>query len=160
MNRLRHLVDRALEFLLATLMAGMVIAVLWQVFTRFVLRDPSSMTEELVRFGLIWLGLLGAAYGFGKRYHLAIDLLHRRSSKTAQRRLDLVTHLSVIVFAFWVLIVGGFRLVDLTLAMGQTSAALEIERGYIYLALPISGLAMIFYSVMSMLEALRGHARS
>ena len=160
MNRLRHLVDRALEVLLATLMAAMVMAVLWQVFTRFVLRDPSSMTEELVRFGLIWLGLLGAAYGFGKRYHLAIDLLHRRSSKRSKRGLDLVTHLSVIVFAFWVLIIGGFRLVDLTLAMGQTSAALEIERGYIYLALPISGLAMIFYSVVSMLEALRGHARS
>jgi len=159
-NRLRHLVDRALEVLLATLMAAMVMAVLWQVFTRFVLRDPSSMTEELVRFGLIWLGLLGAAYGFGKRYHLAIDLLHRRSSKSIKRGLDLVTHLSVIIFAFWVLIVGGYRLVDLTLAMGQTSAALEIERGYIYLALPISGLAMIFYSVVSMLEALRGHARS
>jgi TRAP-type C4-dicarboxylate transport system permease small subunit len=159
-NRLRRLVDRTLEFLLATLMAAMVIAVLWQVFTRFVLRDPSSMTEELVRFGLIWLGLLGAAYGFGKRYHLAIDLLHRRSGTTTKRRLDLVTHLSVIVFAFWVLIIGGFRLVDLTLAMGQASAALEIERGYIYLALPISGLAMIFYSLMSMLEVLRGHVRS
>ena len=146
--------------MLATLMATMVMAVLWQVFTRFVLRDPSSITEELVRFGLIWLGLLGAAYGFGKRYHLAIDLLHRRSSKSTKRGLDLVTHLLVIVFAFWVFVIGGSRLVDLTLAMGQTSAALEIERGYISLALPFSGLAMIFYSLMSMLEALRGHARS
>ena len=160
MNRLRHLVDRALEFLLATLMATMVMAVLWQVFTRFVLRDPSSITEELVRFGLIWLGLLGAAYGFGKRYHLAIDLLHRRSSKSTKRGLDLVTHLLVIVFAFWVFVIGGSRLVDLTLAMGQTSAALEIERGYVYLALPFSGLAMIFYSLVFIVEALRGHRRS
>jgi TRAP-type C4-dicarboxylate transport system permease small subunit len=141
-------------------MAAMVMAVLWQVFTRFILRDPSSMTEELVRFGLIWLGLLGAAYGFGKRYHLAIDLLHRRSSKSGKMGLDLITHVTVIVFAFWVFIIGGFRLVDLTLALGQTSAALEIERGYIYLALPLSGLAMVFYSLASMTETLRGKVRS
>ena len=52
-------VDRALERALAVLMAAMVLAVLWQVATRYLLRDPSSLTEELARFGLMWLGLLG-----------------------------------------------------------------------------------------------------
>ena len=56
-------------------MAIMVIAVLWQVFTRFVLGSPASGTDELVRFALLWLSLLGASYGFGRRAHLAIDLL-------------------------------------------------------------------------------------
>ena len=110
MNRLRDLVDRALEILLATLMAAMVVAVLWQVFTRFVLRNPSSVTEELMRFGLIWLGLFGAAYGFGKRYHLTIDQLAQRSSEKGKMVLDLLTHLTIILFAFWIFVIGGFRL--------------------------------------------------
>ena len=72
---LKEHVDRALELILATVMAAMVLAVLWQVATRYLLRDPSSLTEELARFGLMWLGLLGASYGFGQRAHLAIELL-------------------------------------------------------------------------------------
>jgi TRAP-type C4-dicarboxylate transport system permease small subunit len=149
------MVDRALEALLATLMALMVLAVLWQVFTRFVLRDPSSIMEELVRFGLIWVGLLGAAYGFGKRLHLSMDLLARRLSGKNQVALDCIMQLSVIFFALSILIIGGSRLVDLTLAMGQTSAALQIKRGYVYVALPFSGIMIIFYAASALVDNLR-----
>ena len=57
------------------LMSVMVIDVSWQVASRFVFRAPSSFTEELAGFLLIWIGLLGAAYGFPTRAHLGIDLL-------------------------------------------------------------------------------------
>jgi TRAP-type C4-dicarboxylate transport system permease small subunit len=136
-------------------MALMVLAVLWQVFTRFILRDPSSTMEELVRFGLIWVGLLGAGYGFGKRLHLSMDLLTQRLASKNRARLDLLIQLFVIVFATSVLIIGGSRLVDLTLAMGQTSAALQIKRGYVYVALPFSGAVIIFYSALAFAENLR-----
>jgi TRAP-type C4-dicarboxylate transport system permease small subunit len=155
MKTVRATVDRVLEALLATLMALMVLAVLWQVFTRFILRDPSSTMEELVRFGLIWVGLLGAAYGFGKRLHLSMDLLTQRLSSKNRAGLDCLIQICVIVFASSVLIIGGSRLVDLTLAMGQASAALQIERGYVYLALPFSGAVIIFYSALSFAESLR-----
>jgi TRAP-type C4-dicarboxylate transport system permease small subunit len=155
---IRAATDRVLEALLAALMALMVLAVLWQVFTRFVLRNPSSTMEELVRFGLIWVGLVGAAYGFGKRVHLSMDLLSRRLSAKRQARLDLIIQLTVIFFAVSVLIIGGSRLVDLTLAMGQTSAALEIKRGYVYIALPLSGMVIIFYAALAFVESL-GRAR-
>jgi TRAP-type C4-dicarboxylate transport system permease small subunit len=154
-TRIKAAVDRALEALLATLMALMVLAVLWQVFTRFVLRDPSSTMEELVRFGLIWVGLLGAAYGFGKRLHLSMDLLARRLSPRNRAGLDCIIQVSVIFFALTVLIIGGSRLVDLTLAMGQTSAALQIKRGYVYIALPFSGAVIIFYAALAFVDSLR-----
>jgi TRAP-type C4-dicarboxylate transport system permease small subunit len=155
MTRIRDWVDRVLEISLAILMAGMVVLVLWQVFTRFALRDPSSMTEELVRFGLIWVSLLGAAYGFGKKLHLSMDLLARRLSSRGRLGLELFIQISVIAFALLVLVVGGSRLVDLTLALGQTSAALQIKRGYVYLALPFSGLVVMFYAALSLTETLR-----
>lgn len=136
----RH-VDRTLELVLAVLMAAMVIVVLWQVATRYLLRDPSSVTEELARFGLIWLGLLGASYGFGRRAHLAIELLPRN------RIVELVVAASVTLFAVLVLVVGGLRLVSATLALGQTSPALRLERGYLYLALPLAGALIVFYMI-------------
>jgi TRAP-type C4-dicarboxylate transport system permease small subunit len=149
----RH-VDRALEMILAAVMAAMVLAVLWQVATRYLLRDPSSLTEELARFGLMWLGLLGASYGFGQRAHLAIELI---PLTWRTRILELVVAACVAAFAILVLIIGGLRLVNATLTLGQTSAALQIERGYVYLALPLSGALILFYTVEAALPRARNH---
>ncbi|HBX67752.1 MAG TPA: TRAP transporter small permease, partial [Balneolaceae bacterium] len=62
--------NKCLEYFLATLMALMLISVCWQVLTRYVLATPSSFTDELARYLLIWIGTLGAAYTSGKRLHL------------------------------------------------------------------------------------------
>ena len=98
---MKAIVDRFLEGALAAILGGMVLVVSWQVLTRFLLRQPSSITEELVRFALVWLALLGASYGFGQRAHLPIDLLPRGP------KLDLVVRAAVAVFASVVLVFGG-----------------------------------------------------
>ncbi|HSF17479.1 MAG TPA: TRAP transporter small permease [Vicinamibacteria bacterium] len=144
MSRLKACVDRTLEVVLAVLMTAMVLVVLWQVATRFLLRDPSSVTEELARFGLMWLGLLGASYGFGRNAHLAIDLI---DPEHRSRGLDAIVAATVVLFAVAVIVMGGFRLVEATLALGQTSTALRFERGYVYLALPLSGVLVVFYTI-------------
>jgi hypothetical protein len=64
-------------------MAVSVLNVLWQVFTRFVIRHPSSYTEELARYLLVWVGLLGAAYASGHKLHLAIDLFSQKMKPAA-----------------------------------------------------------------------------
>ena len=53
------------------------------------------------------------------------------------------------------LVVGGSGLVWLTLDLGQTSAALQIPLGYVYLVLPLSGLLMMYYSALHGREALK-----
>ena len=123
---------------------------LWQVFTRFVLRDPSTFTEELARYLLIWVGLLGAAYAAGQRKHLAVDLLPTRLAGRARRRLLRFIEACVLVFALAVLVVGGGRLVWVTLYLQQTSAALQVPLGYVYLALPLSGLLIAFYAAYAL----------
>ena len=49
--------------------------VLWQVISRYALVNPSTITEELSRFLLMWLGLFGASYTLAEKGHLAIDIL-------------------------------------------------------------------------------------
>ncbi len=147
MNRVRALVDKVLEFAVVVVMGALVLDVLWQVFTRFVLQDPSSFTEELARYLLIWVGLLGAAYAAGKRMHLALDLLPNKLTGRNARRLEIFVEACAFLFALFALVIGGFRLVMVTLVLGQTSAALQIPIGWVYLVIPISGLLIMFYSV-------------
>lgn len=149
MNRLRAAVDRGLAALLVVLMTAMVGNVLWQIFTRYVLRRPSSYTEELARFLLIWVGLLGAAYALGRGMHLAIDVVVERLGRRFSRATALLAAGAVVLFAVAVMGVGGTNLVRLTLLLEQTSAALAIPLGWVYLALPLAGALMTFYAVDS-----------
>ena len=151
----RRVVDHALEWLLVTLMSVMVVNVLWQVATRFLLRNPSSFTEEIARYLLVWVGVLGGAYAVGKRIHLAIDLLPSKLEGRRKAMLELFIEGCIFVFAALVLVFGGTGLVWLTLDLGQTSAALQIPLGFVYLVLPLSGLLMMFYSGLHGAEALK-----
>ena len=78
---IRDKIDRFLGWALVVIMSLMVVNVLWQVFSRFVLGDPSSYTEELARYLMIWVGVLGAAYVSGKNKHVAIDYFPTKFSE-------------------------------------------------------------------------------
>jgi TRAP-type C4-dicarboxylate transport system permease small subunit len=117
----------------------MTLDVLWGVFTRYVLANQASWSEELARFLLIWIGLLGAAYATGQRMHLSIDLLKNKPVRLIAA--------GIILFAFSVMVVGGTRLVLLTAQLGQTAPALGIPMSLVYAVVPISGLLIVYYRI-------------
>jgi len=147
MKTLTMWVDKVLTTFLISLMALIVLVVTWQVVTRFLMSTPSSVTEELARFLLIWIGVLGSSYALRTRAHLGIDILSTKLQGRQKDYLTLGIYLLVILFAALVMVVGGVRLVILTFSLEQISAALGIRMGYIYLVLPLSGSLMIYYSV-------------
>lgn len=149
---MRKQIDKGLELLLIGLMVLLVVDVLWQVLSRYVLASPSSFTDEVAGFLLIWVGLLGAAYVAGREEHLAIDLLVRRASKRGQYRLRQMGYGCICLFALAVLVVGGSWLVYTRFHLGVTSASLEINLGYVYLALPLSGLLTAYYAIDSLFK--------
>jgi len=128
----------------------MVITVTWQVFSRYVLNDPSSFTEELSRYLMIWLGLLGASYLFGQKSHLAITLLADSIPSKLNTVLQLIINMLILSFVSLAMIRGGCQLISRTLQ--QFSPALHIPMGYVYCILPLSGCLIILYIVMNMLE--------
>lgn len=156
MKTLRHALDTVLGWTIALLMAAMVVNVLWQVFTRFILKNPSSFTEESARYMMIWVGLLGAAYASGRKSHLALDLLTSGLVGARKRMSEIIIHTVVLAFALAAMVGGGFRLVWIQLSLGQQSVALQIKLGYVYLVVPIAGVLIAFYSILSLIDALRG----
>lgn len=149
---MRKRIDTILEYLLIGLMAVMVVNVVWQVTSRYLLGDSSSFTEELARFLLIWLGLLGAGYATGKRMHLAIDLLPATLTGKKAWNLNAVINSLVGLFGLGVMFIGGIYLVSMTFALQQTSAALSLPLGYVYLVMPLSGLLIVYYSIANIFK--------
>ena len=153
--RIKSTMDVVLGWALVVLMGLAVVNVLWQVFTRFVLGNPSSFTDELARYLLIWVGLFGAAYASGKRMHLSIDLLRTKLGGRAVHWHSIVVVVIVGVFALFVMVIGGVRLVSLSFLLGQTSAALNVPLGVVYLALPVSGALIVVYLSLFVIERVR-----
>jgi len=148
---LRQKIDKGIASLLSLIMALMVINVLWQVFTRFVMSNPSSFTDELARYLMIWVGVLGAAYISGKNMHVAIDFLSNKLSENKQKKLSMLVHLIVILFALLVFVIGGLRLVYITAILKQYSPALHIPLAVVYAVIPLSGLLIIYYKMNDIL---------
>ncbi|TQV86329.1 TRAP transporter small permease [Exilibacterium tricleocarpae] len=138
------------------LMAALVMAVLWQVATRYLLHNPSSYTDELARYLMIWVALLGAALMTGRRGHLAIDILPGRLAPARRRYLDMFINSLIALFGLLVMVVGGSRLVFITLTLEQASPALQIPLGYIYLVIPFSGVLIVVYSLLNTIDTRRG----
>lgn len=150
--KLRAKVDKMLFGVLIVLMGLMVLNVLWQVASRYLLQSPSSFTDELSRYLLIWVGLLGAAYVTGKKMHLAIDILPSKLGGKKERNLNILINCLVGLFALFAMVWGGMNLVYITLKLEQTSAALRLPLGYVYLVIPLSGLLIIYYSIANLFE--------
>jgi len=144
---MKTLLDRILESTLFLLMVLICVSVLWGVFTRYALGSQASWSEELARFLLIWIGLLGTAWASGQRMHLAITLLPEYLQGQQQAYLLRFIDLLVLLFAAAVLLVGGGRLVYLTNMLGQSSPAMGIPMEAVYLVLPLSGLIIIYYKL-------------
>ena len=149
---MRKKLDQILAHSLSALLGLMVLNVLWQIASRYLLNDPSAFTDELSRYLLIWVGLLGAAYASGKGMHVAIELLERALNEKQKHIQNLVIKCIVIIFSLLVLIVGGLRLVLISFQLGQTSSAMQIPLGYVYLALPLSGILIVYYSFSDLLN--------
>ncbi len=149
MKAISQLLERALAHLLVVLMALMVLDVTWQVATRFITQNPSSFTEELARFLLMWIGLLGAAYAYRKQSHLSLDLMLQSVNYEKRMMLVRVSHVLCFAFSASVMVYGGMKLMSLTLTLDQTSAALGIPMGYVYSCLPISGLLICWFAIDS-----------
>lgn len=155
MKRLISTIDSFLKWFVIIVMAANVINVLWQVFTRFVMGNPSSWTEELARYLLIWVALLGAAYTHRVKGHIAIDVFANKFTGKAQHYSRMFIQFCVFAFALVVMVVGGLYLMNLTLTLGQISAALQIKMGYVYAVIPLGGILIMLYSGLYFIDHLR-----
>lgn len=142
LNKIKFCIDRCLFILLFIIITSILTCICLQVFSRYLLKHPFVFTEELVRFLLIWLGLLGASYTFGTRGHIALTLILDKFKGNIKKIVNTLIDILVLVFSILVLIIGGFKLILIT--QTQLSSVLTIPIWWVYIVAPISGIMTTF----------------
>ena len=137
----KSVINKVLAALCTILLVFMTFLVIWQVFTRYVLNDPASFTEELVRYSLIWTGFIGAAYAFSSREHMALTFLRDKLEPNKKRLVTIGVDALILIFAFAILFVGGAKLAFA--ASMEYSALLGVPRSLVYAMAPVSGLFIV-----------------
>ncbi|MBF0686574.1 MAG: TRAP transporter small permease [Cellulomonas sp.] len=158
MTRAKLLLDRLLTWVCVVLFAVLVVDVTWQVFTRQVLDQPSTWSEELAKYLFIWLGLFASALVFGERGHIAVDFAVKKLPGKVQVVVAVLVQLAILVFTALVLVWGGLQVVEL--AWDQNLTGLPVNVGPLYLALPISGVLIALYTVYHLVRILTGAERA
>ena len=157
---IRETINKVLEWFLVILMSILVIDVLWQVASRYIMNSPSSYTDELAGYLLIWVGLLGAAYVAGKREHLAIDLLIQRSSPQRRYKLEMLISIVIIIFAITVMIIGGSWLVYTRFYLSVKSSAIGLPLGIVYMVLPVSGILIAYFDIDNIYNMVKANRKN
>ncbi|MHB1064937.1 MAG: TRAP transporter small permease, partial [Georgenia sp.] len=153
MKAFSNVLDRVLSVACIVLFAVLVVVVTWQVFSRQVLSDPSTWSEEAARYVFVWLGLFGSALVFSERGHIAVDFLVRKFPKPLMRATLIFVQLTIIALAAIVFVYGGWKYIQQS--SGQQLSALPFNVGQMYVVMPITGMLIIWYAVTHLIEALR-----
>lgn len=150
MKALRNVLTKLLNVLAGVSFIAMVVLTCWQVFTRYVLQDPSPWSEELVSYLFAWASLLGASLITGERGHMNIPIVVERMGAGAQKTLGILGELVAFAFSAIILVYGGVQISQL--AMGQMTSSLGVAVGVFYVVLPLSGVLNMIYTVLNIAD--------
>lgn len=154
LHTIRKGMDLVLSFASALIFGAMVIIGTYQIVTRFVFNSPSAVSEELLTYSFTWMALLATAYVFGKRGHMRMGFLADKFSAKVQKALSVGSEVLIMLLAGAVMVYGGFTIVQLT--MTQSTASLGIPMGVVYIILSVSGVLIVFSSILNIADLVAG----
>lgn len=149
MQKIKNVVDRFLEWTSVILLGLMTILVTYQVIVRFFF-TPNPYTEAISKYLFVWMVLFTGAYVFGLREHMNIGFMRSKMPAKAATVVEMICEGVIAAFAGAVMVYGGYM--QSMKQMSQLDAALQIPIGLIYIAVPISGLFIVFYALCNEIE--------
>lgn len=154
MKTLDKILDLVMRFVMAVAMGALVVFGTWQIFTRFILNNPSTFTDEVLRYVLIWASLLGSAYCFYKDEHLSLDLVKDRVHGVASTVLFVFIEIMTLFFVCYVFVYGGGRLM---MNATNVSSVLHIPYKVLYSIIPISGVFIVVARILKYIQIFTGN---
>jgi len=153
MRRLNALIYRGLQKILTVLIAVMIVPVTLQIFSRFFEFIPRYIwTEEVARFCLMWLIMLGATIAVYDGTHFDVDVLPAPKTDRGKALARLVVHVAMLLVAL-IFIAFGWRFA--MFGYDQSSEMTGINMLSIHIAWPLAGICCFLF----LLEKIRDDAR-
>lgn len=153
MDKIRRTLDKLLYGLAGVSFLAMVALTCWQVFTRYLLKNPSPWSEELVSYLFGWMALIGASIVTGERGHMNIPVLVERQRPAVKKGLLLLSEGIAFAFSAVIFVYGGMKITSL--AMGQLTSSLGVAVGVFYTVMPACGVLNMAYILLNMADICR-----
>ncbi len=153
MEKLRNSLDKLILFICVVLFMFMTVVGTYQISARYIFKDPSTISEELISYSFAWMSMFAASYVFGKKDHMRMVFFIEKFDKKIQIYISILCEIFIFLFAFGVLVCGGKAITELT--MTQISPALRVSMGYVYSVLPTCGVITSIYSILNINNLLK-----
>ncbi len=145
MKKVEKVLDTVMRFLMALAMLTLLAFGTWQIFTRWVLGNPSTFTDELLRYVLIIAGFIGSAYCFYRDEHLALTLITDKAKGPFKLALDIFIEVCILFFVIYVFIFGGLKLAN---TATNVSSVMHIPMKSLYMVEPICGILIVLARIL------------
>jgi TRAP-type C4-dicarboxylate transport system permease small subunit len=147
-NKLTDRINEVIMFIFAVVL---ILSCFAQICTRLA-GVPLSWSEELSRYLAVWLTFIGAAYALRRKSLATVEILLDKCKGNSKKILFIIISLFVIVFSIILIRYGWAFSMRF---MRQTSPALHIPKGLVYLSAPISGVLMCLYQLEILIDTLK-----
>lgn len=138
-------ITKLLEIITAASLVIAVALTLVQVIYRYILQQPLSWSQEVVMMAFVYSVLFGAALAIKNREHLTVDL-YEQIPKAFSVFLWILEFV-VVGIMIVILLYFGYELVMDNFRSGQILGILPIQKAYVYLAVPLSALFMLYFHI-------------
>ena len=145
MKKVEKVLDTVMRFLMALAMLTLLAFGTWQIFTRWILGNPSTFTDELLRYVLIIAGFIGSAYCFYRDEHLALTLITDKAKGPFKLALDIFIEVCILFFVIYVFIFGGLKLAN---TATNVSSVMHIPMKSLYMVEPICGILIVLARIL------------
>lgn len=154
LQKINQFTTKLAELIMFVFAVVLILSCFAQICTRLA-GVPLPWSEELSRYLAVWLTFIGAAYALRKKSLATVEILYDKLTGSSKKTLYVV--ISIIVFIFSILLIKyGF---DFSMKfMRQTSPAMHIPKGIVYICAPISGVLMLLYQLEATITELKGKA--
>lgn len=153
MRKLTALIANIPEIIGGLTMLAITLMLFAGVIWRYFFVDPLSWTDEIARTMFAWLAFIGAAVGVKRRLHSTITVITLWLPPKWHRMTTIVGLVATGVMAAVLLYTGAH---ETAANFKQVMPVTGLSRGWLYLAVPISGLLMLAYLVPQMWAAMHG----
>lgn len=149
LRRVSTIVNKIVIYLCIVMFVMVIVSCSLQVFTRYVINAALPWTEELARFTFVWMSLLGGSICVKHKSHAVVTALVNWLPTGIRSKILLVADVLVLSGAI-LMIMEGWKMVTAT--GRQLSPAMYLPMSYVYLSVPLSGLAISVHKINDIFE--------
>jgi TRAP-type C4-dicarboxylate transport system permease small subunit len=148
----QRVVDAVIRWMIIGLMFVMTVVVFTQIFFRYVFNVPLGWSEELARFSFVWVSFLGASALMRVREHINVTVFIDFMPARLRAVCVLMANLCALICVYF-FFVGGIELTRNE--WGQLAPALQIQMGWVYMAIPIAATLMASWILLQTIESVQ-----